>query len=133
VLYSLQYPVSGGTGKMIKVSGNENVGLAIGKSLSSGVTENHTVTSSSMSGPYTESGNLNYNKLDSNNPISNFFNINVTLAGNKGIGILRLKDYSTNNSNDFTFNSQNIGNFNIDGAINSAFLSSKVQQNLYKN
>ena len=114
--------VSGGTGKMIKVSGNENVGLAIGKSLSSGVTENHTVTSSSMSGPYTESGNLNYNKLDSDNPISNFFNINVTLAGNKGIGILRLKDYSTNNSNDFTFNSQNIGNFNIDGAINSTLL-----------
>ncbi len=114
--------ISGGASpKTVKVAGNENVGLAIGKSLSKNVTESHSYLAS-MTGPYTESGNLNYNKLDGSNPISNFFGINVTLAGNKGIGILRLSDYSTNNDNDFIFNSQNIGTFKIDGAINSTLL-----------
>ena len=102
--------VSGGAGK-ITVGGQKNVGLAIGKSLSS------------APNPYTEAGNLNHGVLSGLNPISNFFGINVEIVGNEVIGFLRLSDYSANNTNDFIFNNQVMGNFNIGtGATNSTLI-----------
>ena len=102
--------VSGGAGK-ITVGGQKNVGLAIGKSLSS------------APNPYTEAGNLNHGVLSGSNPISNFFGINVEIVGNEVIGFLRLSDYSANNTNDFIFNNQVMGNFNIGtGATNSTLI-----------
>ncbi|WP_462424513.1 autotransporter-associated N-terminal domain-containing protein [Fusobacterium ulcerans] len=102
--------VSGGAGK-ITVGGQKNVGLAIGKSLSS------------APNPYTEAGNLNHGVLSGANPISNFFGINVEIVGNEVIGFLRLLDYSANNTNDFIFNNQVVGNFNIGtGATNSTLI-----------
>ena len=83
--------ISGGTGKTITVAGENNVGLAIGKSLSINPQ------------PYTEVGNLNHGTLDKNNPISNFHEVNVTVSGKESIGFLRLADSSTANKNDFIF------------------------------
>ena len=83
--------VSGGTGKTITVAGENNVGLAIGKSLSTNPQ------------PYTEAGNLNHGTLDKNNPISNFHEVNVTVTGKESIGFLRLADSSTANTKDFIF------------------------------
>ena len=83
--------ISGGTGKTITVAGENNVGLAIGKSLSTNPQ------------PYTEVGNLNHGTLDKNNPISNFHEVNVTVSGKESIGFLRLADSSTANTKDFIF------------------------------
>ena len=83
--------ISGGTGKTITVAGENNVGLAIGKSLSTNPQ------------PYTEVGNLNHGTLDKNNPISNFHEVNVTVSGKESIGFLRLADSSTDNTKDFIF------------------------------
>ena len=83
--------ISGGTGKTITVAGENNVGLAIGKSLSINPQ------------PYTEVGNLNHGTLDKNNPISNFHEVNVTVSGKESIGFLRLADSSTANTKDFIF------------------------------
>ena len=83
--------ISGGTGKTITVAGENNVGLAIGKSLSINPQ------------PYTEVGNLNHGTLDKNNPISNFHEVNVTVSGKESIGFLRLADSSTDNTKDFIF------------------------------
>ncbi|MDU1893111.1 MAG: hypothetical protein E6767_20735, partial [Dysgonomonas sp.] len=102
--------VSGGSGKIV-VSGQKNVGLAIGKSLSS------------TPAPHTEIGNLNHGVLTGANPISNFFGINVEIIGTQVVGFLRLADYSTNNTNDFIFNSQVMGTFNIGtGATESTLI-----------
>ncbi|MEE0138021.1 autotransporter-associated N-terminal domain-containing protein, partial [Fusobacterium ulcerans] len=102
--------VSGGSGKIV-VSGQKNVGLAIGKSLSSSPT------------PYTEAGNLNHGVLTGANPISNFFGINVEIVGTQVVGFLRLADYSNNNNMDFIFNNQVMGTFNIGtGATESTLL-----------
>ena len=127
----------GGSGKTITVKGEKNVGIAIGQSLSSGVTEQHTrITSGSLAGPYTESGNLNYERLGEN-PLSNFFGTNVKLSGVEGVGILRMSGYSANNTNDFIFfdnftdsngaaQTGNIGTFDIHSATNTTYLDSGI-------
>ena len=127
----------GGSGKTITVKGEKNVGIAIGQSLSSGVTEQHTrITSGSLAGPYTESGNLNYERLGEN-PLSNFFGTNVRLSGVEGVGILRMAGYSANNTNDFIFfdnftdsngatQTGNIGTFDIHNAANTTYIDSGI-------
>ena len=127
----------GGSGKTITVKGEKNVGIAIGQSLSSGVTEQHTrITSGSLAGPYTESGNLNYERLGEN-PLSNFFGTNVKLSGVEGVGILRMSGYSTNNTNDFIFFDNftdsngaaqigNIGTFDIHNEDNTTYIDSGI-------
>ena len=127
----------GGSRKTITVKGEKNVGIAIGQSLSSGVTEKHTrITSGSLAGPYTESGNLNYERLGEN-PLSNFFGTNVKLSGVEGVGILRMSGYSTNNTNDFIFfdnftdsnsttQTGNIGTFDIDNASDSTYYDGTI-------
>ena len=116
---------SGGTDKKILVSGRENVGIAIGKSLSS------------AANPYVEPGNLNAdvhseitNTTGANyqNPIANYFGLNVTLGGiessyaDKATGFLRLSDYSTNNTNDFRLNNRTMGVFTIADYVNNSTL-----------
>lgn len=127
----------GGSIKTITVKGEKNVGIAIGQSLSSGVTEKHTrITSGSLAGPYTESGNLNYERLGEN-PLSNFFGTNVKLSGVEGVGILRMAGYSANNTNDFIFfdnftdsngatQTGNIGTFDIHNAANTTYIDSGI-------
>ena len=127
----------GGSGKTITVKGEKNVGIAIGQSLSSGVTEQHTrIILGSLAGPYTESGNLNYERLGEN-PLSNFFGTNVKLSGVEGVGILRMSGYSANNTNDFIFfdnftdsngaaQTGNIGTFDIHSATNTTYLDSGI-------
>ena len=127
----------GGSRKTITVKGEKNVGIAIGQSLSSGVTEKHTrITSGSLAGPYTESGNLNYERLGEN-PLSNFFGTNVKLSGVEGVGILRMSGYSANNTNDFIFfdnftdsnstaQTGNIGTFDIDNASDSTYYDGTI-------
>ena len=127
----------GGSGKTITVKGEKNVGIAIGQSLSSGVTEQHTrITSGSLAGPYTESGNLNYERLGEN-PLSNFFGTNVKLSGVEGVGILRMSNYSANNTNDFIFFDNftdsngatqigNIGTFDIHNEDNTTYIDSGI-------
>ncbi|PHI04390.1 autotransporter-associated N-terminal domain-containing protein, partial [Fusobacterium polymorphum] len=101
----------GGVGKTVTVGGKNNVGLAIGKSLSSNPQ------------PYTETGNLNHGVLDKNNPISNFFGINVKVIGEETVGFLRLSDSSSDNTNDFVFNNQTMGIFELGkGAKNSTLI-----------
>ena len=127
----------GGSGKTITVKGEKNVGIAIGQSLSSGVTEQHTrITLGSLAGPYTESGNLNYERLGEN-PLSNFFGTNVRLSGVEGVGILRMSGYSANNTNDFIFfdsftdssnasQTGNIGTFDIHNAANTTYMDGGI-------
>jgi len=67
--------VTSGTGKKITVNGEENVGMAIGKSLSA-------VARESAPG------------ANDTNPIANISDLNIEVAGEKNIGFLRLKDYS---------------------------------------
>ena len=102
--------LTGGSGKKVRVAGEKNVGLAIGKSISD------------VANPTTKTGNLNHGILDATNPISNYLKLNVELAGDESIGILRMSDYSTNNTGDFNFTTQQIGNFSIDKATNSTLL-----------
>ena len=64
--------VTSGTGKKITVNGEENVGMAIGKSLSA-------VARESAPG------------ANDTNPIANISDLNIEVAGEKNIGFLRLK------------------------------------------
>ena len=84
--------VTSGTGKKITVNGEENVGMAIGKSLSA-------VARESAPG------------ANDTNPIANISDLNIEVAGEKNIGFLRLKDYSDNNTNDMILDSTTMGTF----------------------
>ena len=84
--------VNSGTGKKITVNGEENVGMAIGKSLSA-------VARESAPG------------ANDTNPIANISDLNIEVAGEKNIGFLRLKDYSDNNTNDMILDSTTMGTF----------------------
>ena len=84
--------VTSGTGKKITVNGEENVGMAIGKSLSA-------VARESVPG------------ANDTNPIANISDLNIEVAGEKNIGFLRLKDYSDNNTNDMILDSTTMGTF----------------------
>ena len=88
--------VTSGAGKKITVNGEENVGMAIGKSLSA--------------------------SKDSN-PIANILGLNIEVAGQKNIGFLRYKDYSENNPNDMILNSTTMGTFTFgNGTKNSTLI-----------
>ena len=101
---------SGGDNKKIIVAGRNNVGLGVGKSLSS------------LPTPYTVIGDLNHGTLSGTNPISNFYGINIEITGTNNIGFLRLSNYSTNNTEDFLFNNQTIGKLYINGAEGSTLI-----------
>ena len=88
--------VTSGIGKKIVVNGEENVGIAIGKSLSS---------------------------AKDSNPIANISGLNIEVAGQKNIGFLRHKDYSENNTGDMVFNATTMGTFTFgNGAKNSTLI-----------
>ena len=96
--------VTSGTGKKITVNGEENVGMAIGKSLSA-------VARESVPG------------ANDTNPIANISDLNIEVAGEKNIGFLRLKDYSDNNTNDMILDSTTMGTFTFgNGAQNSSLV-----------
>ena len=96
--------VTSGTGKKITVNGEENVGMAIGKSLSAAARE---------SAP----------GANDTNPIANISDLNIEVAGEKNIGFLRLKDYSDNNTNDMILDSTTMGTFTFgNGAKNSSLV-----------
>ena len=96
--------VNSGTGKKITVNGEENVGMAIGKSLSAAARES------------TPGAN-------DTNPIANISDLNIEVAGEKNIGFLRLKDYSDNNTNDMILDSTTMGIFTFgNGAKDSTLI-----------
>ena len=96
--------VTSGTGKKITVNGEENVGMAIGKSLSAAARE---------SAP----------GANDTNPIANISDLNIEVAGEKNIGFLRLKDYSDNNTNDMILDSTTMGIFTFgNGAKDSTLI-----------
>ena len=96
--------VTSGTGKKITVNGEENVGMAIGKSLSAAARE---------SAP----------GANDTNPIANISDLNIEVAGEKNIGFLRLKDYSDNNTNDMILDSTTMGTFTFgNGAKNGTLI-----------
>ena len=96
--------VNSGTGKKITVNGEENVGMAIGKSLSAAARE-------------TAPGNKD------TNPIANISGLNIEVAGKKNIGLLRYKDYSENNPNDMILDANTMGTFTFgNGAKDSTLI-----------
>ena len=96
--------VNSGTGKKITVNGEENVGMAIGKSLSAAARE-------STSG------------AKDTNPIANISGLNIEVAGKKNIGLLRYKDYSENNPNDMILDNNTMGIFTFgNGAKDSTLI-----------
>ena len=96
--------VTSGTDKKITVNGEENVGMAIGKSLSAAARESAT-------------------GANDTNPIANISDLNIEVAGEKNIGFLRLKDYSDNNTNDMILDSTTMGTFTFgNGAKNSSLV-----------
>ena len=96
--------VTSGTGKKITVNGEENVGMAIGKSLSAAARE---------SAP----------GANDTNPIANISDLNIEVAGEKNIGFLRLKDYSDNNTNDMILDATTMGTFSFgNGAKDSTLI-----------
>jgi hypothetical protein len=100
--------LTGGAGKKILVGGTENVGIGVGKSLSSNPNSAALHLAPEITGT---------------NPISNFYGINIEIVGNKVIGFLRMADYSTNNNGTFLLDSQTMGTFNIGtGATNSTLI-----------
>lgn len=83
----------------ISVSGTENIGMVVGKSLSA-------------------KANIN--------PIANFENISIKVNGKNNIGFLRDKDYSDNNKNDMVINDKNITNISFgENTTNSVLIRSE--------
>ena len=96
--------VTSGAGKKITVNGEENVGMAIGKSLSAAARESTPGAKDT-------------------NPIANISKLNIEVAGNKNIGLLRYKDYSENNPNDMILDANTMGTFTFgNGAKNSTLI-----------
>ena len=96
--------VTSGAGKKITVNGEENVGMAIGKSLSAAARESTPGAKDT-------------------NPIANISKLNIEVAGKKNIGLLRYKDYSENNPNDMILDANTMGTFTFgNGAKNSTLI-----------
>ena len=96
--------VNSGTGKKITVNGEENVGMAIGKSLSAAARESTPGAKDT-------------------NPIANISGLNIEVAGKKNIGLLRYKDYSENNPNDMILDANTMGTFTFgNGAKDSTLI-----------
>ena len=130
--------ISGGNGK-VSVDGTNNVGLAIQKSISANVKDTTTGNGATVAanGIYTTAGNKNYERLIGDNPISNYFSLNVDLKGHENVGILRMAGYSANNTNDFIFfdnfndsngtaQTGNIGTFDINNTNNSTYYDGAI-------
>lgn len=79
----------------IVVAGNQNVGMVVGKSLSSNASD------------YKDTFGKN-----NVNPIANFENISIKVDGNQTIGFVRDKNYSDNNKNDMVITDSNLNNKN---------------------
>ena len=96
--------VTSGAGKKITVNGEENVGIAIGKSLSAAARESTPGAKDT-------------------NPIANISKLNIEVAGKKNIGLLRYKDYSENNPNDMILDANTMGTFTFgNGAKDSTLI-----------
>ena len=96
--------VTSGAGKKITVNGEENVGMAIGKSLSAAARESTPGAKDT-------------------NPIANISKLNIEVAGKKNIGLLRYKDYSENNPNDMILDANTMGTFTFgNGAKDSTLI-----------
>ena len=130
--------IDGGSGK-VEVYGTNNVGLAIQKSVSGNVKDTTATTGVTVAanGIYTIAGNKNYERLIGDNPISNYFSLNVDLKGHENVGILRMSGYSANNTNDFIFfdnftdsngaaQTGNIGTFDIHNAANTTYIDGGI-------
>ena len=90
--------ITSGAGKKILVNGEENVGISIGKSLSS---------------------------AKDSNPIANISGLNIEVNGKKTVGFLRNKDYSNNNTNDMILDENTMGTFSFgNNSENSALVRS---------
>ena len=90
--------ITSGAGKKILVNGEENVGISIGKSLSS---------------------------VKDSNPIANISGLNIEVNGKKTVGFLRNKDYSNNNTNDMILDENTMGTFSFgNNAENSTLVRS---------
>ena len=90
--------ITSGAGKKILVNGEENVGISIGKSLSS---------------------------AKDSNPIANISGLNIEVNGKKTVGFLRNKDYSNNNTNDMILDENTMGTFSFgNNAENSTLVRS---------
>lgn len=137
----------------IKLSGNNNAGMVIGKSLSSNadgyagqVDGGFNLTDEYKTWGFAGSQNNwdeYYNnpdaywngdiskveewfKLGAVNPIANFENIKIEVGGENNIGFVRDKDYSDNNKNDMTIDDKNITDIHFaEGAENSVLLRSE--------
>ena len=84
-----------GSNGIIKVNGIENVGISLSKQITK-------------------------NML---NPIGNITNLRITLNGDKGVGILRNKEYNTNNINTINLNNTNLQDLVLgDNATNSVLI-----------
>lgn len=96
----------------ILVSGINNAGLVVGKSLSSNASGYEGHNDVAGINPY-ESSKLTDEQikqwLDAGtvNPIDNFQNISIEVNGKNNIGFLRDKNYSDNNKNDMVINGDN--------------------------
>lgn len=83
----------------ISVSGTENIGMVVGKSLSANA---------------------------DTNPIANFENISIGVNGKNNIGFLRDKNYSDNNKNDMVINGDNFQELSFGkNATNSVLIRSE--------
>ena len=103
--YDWGMSVDGGNGK-ITVGGEENVGVSISQSL--GITNPKTNTA------YADT-----------NPIHNITNLDIEVKGNKTVGFLRNKNYSSNNTNDIVLNDTTVRDLNFgDGAKGSTLVRS---------
>ena len=90
--------ITSGAGKKILVNGEENVGISIGKFLSS---------------------------AKDSNPIANISGLNIEVNGKKTVGFLRNKDYSNNNTNDMILDENTMGTFSFgNNAENSTLVRS---------
>ena len=90
--------ITSGAGNKILVNGEENVGISIGKSLSS---------------------------AKDSNPIANISGLNIEVNGKKTVGFLRNKDYSNNNTNDMILDENTMGTFSFgNNAENSTLVRS---------
>ena len=82
---------------IIQVNGTENVGVSLSKQITKAASD----------------------------PIGNIANLRVKLDGDKGVGILRNRDYDVNNTNDITLNNTNLQDIILgDNATNSILIRS---------
>lgn len=118
----------------ITVSGTENVGMVVAKSLSGNAAGYDGHVDVDGINLY-ENGNLKvYSKDEIEkwlsagkvNPIDNYYNVVIEVDGEKTIGFMRASDYSNNNRNDIIINDKNITGLSFgNNAKNSVLIRSE--------